>query len=119
LARIKSVPLWLLMAASGLGIVAQGPAGERYATSIYEGQIKSVRVDRCGLQPGLCEGSILLVRKGGGEAAVDIRVGTWIKRGDNFLTIENLRVGDHVKAQTFRMPGETLPRAAILEFTNP
>jgi hypothetical protein len=30
-----------------------------------------------------------------------------------------LRVGDHVRAQTFRMPGETLPRAAILEFTSP
>jgi hypothetical protein len=119
LARIKSVPLWLLMAAVGLGVVAQALAGEGYTTSVYEGQIKSVRIDRCGLQPGLCEGSILLVRKGGGEAAVDIRVGTWIKRGDNFLTIENLRVGDHVRAQTFRMPGETLPRAAILEFTSP
>jgi hypothetical protein len=119
LARTRSVSRWFLMVALGLGVVAPAMAGEGYTTSIYEGQIKSIRIDRCGLQPGLCEGAILLARKGGGEAAVDIRVGTWIKRGDSFLTIESLRIGDNVKAQTFRMPGETSPRAAILEFTNP
>jgi hypothetical protein len=46
-------------------------------------------------------------------------VGTWIKRDDHFLTIENLKIGDQVKAQTFRIPGEANPRAAILEFKSP
>jgi hypothetical protein len=50
---------------------------------------------------------------------VEVRIGTWIKRGGNFLTIEDLNIGDQVKAQTFRLPGETNPRAAILEFTRP
>jgi hypothetical protein len=35
------------------------------------------------------------------------------------LTIEDLKTGDLVKAQTFRLPDEANPRAAILEFTSP
>jgi hypothetical protein len=102
-----------------LSIVWQSPAGQGYTTSVYEGQIKSVRIDKCGLQPGLCEGAIILELKGGEDTPVDIRIGTWIKRGENFLTIEDLKIGDQVKAQTFRLPGETNPRVAILEFTRP
>ena len=109
---------WLTLVC-GLGVVLPCLAGQGYTTSVYEGEIKSIKIDRCGLQPGLCEGSILLARREGGDTAVDVRIGTWIKRGDNFLTIENLKIGDQVKAQAFRLPGEANPRAAILEFTRP
>jgi hypothetical protein len=110
--------VWLTLAL-GLGIVWLGLAGQGYTTVVYEGQIRSVKIDKCGLLPGLCEGSILLMRQGGEDARVDVRIGTWIKRGDNFLTIEDLKTGDQVKAQTFRLPGDANPRAAILEFTSP
>jgi hypothetical protein len=103
----------------GLGMVWAALAGQGYTTSIYEGEIKSIKIDNCGLRPGLCEGSVVLAQKDGREMPLDIRVGTWIKRGDRFLTIEELRVGDQVKAQTFRLPGEANPRAAIVEFTGP
>ena len=109
--------VWLTLVSS-LGVVWLGLAGQGYTTVVYEGQITSVKIDKCGLLPGLCEGSILLARKGGEDARVDVRIGTWIKRGDNFLTIEDLKTGDLVKAQTFRLPGEANPRAAILEFTS-
>ena len=109
---------WLTLVLSW-SMVGWGLAGQGYTTSVYEGQIKSVRIDKCGLQPGLCEGSILMARQGGEETRVDVRVGTWIKRADTFLTIEDLNVGDRVKAQTFRLPGDANPRAAILEFTSP
>jgi hypothetical protein len=102
-----------------LSIVCHSLAGQGYTTSVYEGKITSIRIDKCGLQPGLCEGSIILASPGGGDTAVDLRVGTWIKRDDHFLTIENLKIGDQVKAQTFRIPGEANPRAAILEFKSP
>lgn len=102
-----------------LGLACQSPAGQGYTTSVYEGQITSVRIDKCGLQPGLCEGSIILASPGGGDTVIDLRVGTWIKRDDYFLTIEDLKVGDRVKAQTFRIPGAANPRAAILEFETP
>jgi hypothetical protein len=103
----------------GLSVIWLGLAGQGYTTSVYEGQIKSIKIDKCGLQPGLCEGSIILARQGGEDMPVDIRIGTWIKRGGNFLTIEDLKIGDQVKAQTFRLPGEAHPRAAILEFAGP
>jgi hypothetical protein len=109
---------WLVLAL-GLSVVCLGLAGEGFTTSVYEGRITSIKIDKCGLQPGLCEGSIILARQGGEETPVDIRIGTWIKRGGNFLTIEELQIGDQVKAQTFRLPGAGNPRAAILEFTGP
>jgi hypothetical protein len=102
-----------------LAVVWLGLAGQGYTTVVYEGQIRSIKIDKCGLQPGLCEGSILLARRGDEDARVDVRIGTWIKRGDSFLTIEDLKTGDQVKVQTFRLPGEETPRAAILEFTSP
>ena len=110
--------LWLTLVL-GLSGVWLGQAAQGYTTLVYEGQITSIRIDKCGLQPGLCEGSILLAHKGGEDMRVDVRIGTWIKRGDNFLTIEDLKIGDRVKAQTFRLPGEAHQRAAILEFTRP
>ncbi len=83
--------------------------GERFTTSIYEGPPKSIKIDKYGLQPGLCEGAIILASQGGEDTPVDVRVGTWIKRGDNFLTVEDRQIGDRVKAQTFRFPGEAKP----------
>lgn len=102
-----------------VSVVWRAVAGQGLTTTVYEGRITSIRVDKCGLQPGLCEGSIILASPNGTDATVNVRVGTWIKRGDEFLTIENLSIGDRVKAQTFRFPGEVNPRAAILEFTRP
>lgn len=115
----KGIVVSLLAVALVLSAVWQSLAGQGFTTSVYEGQIKSIQIDKCGLQPGLCEGSIVLASKGGGDTPVGVRVGTWIKHGDNFLTIADLKVGDQVKVQTFRFPGEANPRAAILEFTSP
>lgn len=109
---------WLTLVLA-LSVVGLGQAGQGYTTTIYEGQVKAVKIVKCGMQPGLCEGSIILARQGSEDTQVEVRIGTWIKRGGNFLTIEDLNIGDQVKAQTFRLPGETYPRAAILEFTRP
>ena len=109
---------WLMLVL-GWSLVGLGQAGQGFTTTVFEGQIKAVKIVKCGLQPGLCEGSIILARQGSEDTQVDVRIGTWIKRGANFLTIEDLRIGDQVKAQTFRLPGETNLRAAIVEFTRP
>jgi hypothetical protein len=103
----------------GLSLVWPSLAGQGFTTAVYEGQIESIRIDKCGLQPGLCEGAIILTKKDGGNTSLDIRIGTWIKRGESFLTIEDLKIGDQVKAQTFRLPGAANPRVAIIEFTSP
>jgi hypothetical protein len=47
----------------------------------YSGTITSIRIDRCGTRPGLCEGTIILTQRQGAEVTLAIRPGTWIKRG--------------------------------------
>jgi hypothetical protein len=75
----------------------------------YEGQIKSIKVDKCGLQPGSCEGSVILAKAGGGgEITLAIKPGTWLKRGDQLVTIDELGVGNYVKVEAVRLPGDQL-----------
>jgi len=81
----------------------------------YEGQIKSVKIDKCGLQPGSCEGSIILAQAGrGDEVTLAIKPGTWLKRGTQFVTIDELGVGNRVKVEAVQLPGEPLQRITTL-----
>jgi hypothetical protein len=78
-----------------------GVAGEQRQTPVkqYTGQIKSVKIDKCGLQPGTCEGSITLGLSGGKEVTLTILPGTWIQRGDHLALIDELGVGNYVTAR--------------------
>jgi hypothetical protein len=81
----------------------------------FEGQIKSIKVDKCGLQPGSCEGSIVLAKAGTGEeVTLAIKPGTWLKRGDQFVTVDELGVGNYVKAEAVQLPGQQLQQITIL-----
>jgi hypothetical protein len=106
--RINAVVGLLLCTALAVGWVPLAVAGEQRQTPIkaYEGQIKSVKIDKCGLQPGACEGSIVLAQKGGGDVVLAILPGTWIKRGDQLVLIDELGVGNYVKAQATPLPAE-------------
>jgi hypothetical protein len=80
----------------------------------YEGQIKSIKIDKCGLQPGSCEGSLILAQAGGaGEVTLAIKPGTWLKRGDQFVTIDELGVGNYIKAEAVKLPGQELQQITI------
>jgi len=90
-------------------------AASKAAVQPYEGQIKSIKVDKCGLQPGSCEGSVILARaKGAGEITLAIKPGTWLKRGDQFVTIDELGVGNYVKVEAIQIPGTQLQQITIL-----
>jgi len=97
-----------------VSLVLAGAASK--ATVIpYEGQIKSIKIDKCGLQPGSCEGSVILAKAaGGGEVTLAIKPGTWLKRGDQLVTIDELGVGNYVKVEAVQLPGEQLERITIL-----
>ena len=64
--RINAGVMLLLCTALAVGLVSLGVAGEQRQTPVkqYEGQVKSIKIDKCGLQPGTCEGSIVLAQKG-------------------------------------------------------
>jgi hypothetical protein len=117
--RINAVAVLLLCTALAVGLVSLGGAGEQPQTAIklYEGQIKSIKIDKCGLQPGTCEGSIVMAQKGGGDLVLAIRPGTWIQRGDQLVLIDELGVGNYVKARATQLPGVKDELAITLEET--
>jgi hypothetical protein len=98
---IQAVVMLLLCTALLLNVVLPAGAGEQKEAPVRlrEGQIKSIKIDKCGLQPGTCEGSIVLAQKEGGDVILAILPGTWIKRGDHLVLIDELGVGNYVKAQ--------------------
>jgi hypothetical protein len=81
--------------------VPLGTAGEPRSALLkqYWGKITSVRIDRCGKRPGLCEGTIILAQREGGRVTLAIRPGTWIKRGDHLVLLDELSVGNDIHVQ--------------------
>jgi hypothetical protein len=117
--RTTAVVGLLLCTALAVGLVSLAGAGEQRQTPTkdYEGQVKSIKIDKCGLQPGTCEGSIVLAQKGAGEVALVIKPGTWIQRGSQLVLIDELGVGNYVKARAVRLPGARDELAITLEQT--
>jgi hypothetical protein len=115
--RIRTAAVLLLCTALLLDFVPLAMAGQPVQTKaqLFEGQIKSIKIDKCGLQPGTCEGSIIVAPQGGGsEVALAIKPGTWIKRGDTLVTIDELGVGNFIRVEATQLPGEPTPRATVL-----
>jgi hypothetical protein len=114
---IRTTLVLLLWATLSLALAVSVMAGGGYSAKAqpYEGQIRSIKIDKCGLQPGTCEGSVILARAGGGgEVTLAIKPGTWLKRGDQFVTIDELGVGNYVKAEAVQIPGQELQQITIL-----
>src|SRR6266511_2507420 len=114
---MRRILILLLCGVLSLALVAStmGGAGSSAKTQQYEGQIKAIKVEKCGLQPGACEGSVILATIGGaGEVTLAIKPGTWLKRGTQLVTIDELGVGNHVKVEAVQLPGEPLQRITIL-----
>ena len=105
---------WIVLS---IGVASLGIAGAQKTALIkqYWGKITSVRVEKCGKRPGLCEGIIILGRRDGGPLALAIRPGTWIKRGDHLILLEELRVGDDVHVQAIEIPEEGAMRSTTID----
>jgi hypothetical protein len=115
--RSRTVLILLLCSVFSLTLVASIMAGAASSAKMqpYEGQIKSIKVDKCGLQPGSCEGAVILARAAGaGEVTLAIKPGTWLKRGDQLVTIDELGVGNYVKVEAVQLPGQELQQITIL-----
>jgi hypothetical protein len=115
--RMRTALALVLWATLSLALVVSVMAGGGYSAKAqpYEGQIRSIKIDKCGLQPGTCEGSVILARAGGaGEVTLAIKPGTWLKRGDQFVTIDELGVGNYVKAEAVQIPGQQLQQITVL-----
>ena len=114
---IRTTLVLFLCAVFSFALGASAIAGQGSSAKVqpYEGQIKSIKVDKCGLQPGSCEGSVILARAGGAEeVTLAIKPGTWLKRGDQLVTIDELGVGNYVKVEAIQVPGQKLQQITIL-----
>lgn len=106
----------LLCIAFLLGIASLGQAEEQRSGAVQrlEGHIRSIQIE-CSQPLSACEGSIILEDTWGGEVTLAVRAGTWIRHGERFLSPRELAAGIPIRAQTFRMVGDALPRAALIE----
>ncbi len=115
--RLRIAGIWLLCTALSWGFVSLALAGAPSTAPVqpFEGQIRSVKIDKCGLQPGSCEGSVILDRGAeAGNVVLAIKPGTWLKRGDQFVTIDELGVGNYVKVEAIQIPGQELQQITVL-----
>jgi hypothetical protein len=85
----------------------------------FEGYIRMIKIDLCGLQPGMCQGSMVLVRKEGGEVSLAIQPGMRIKRGGQVVTIDELGAGDYVKVQAIKLGTDVAPQIILVEVMTP
>jgi hypothetical protein len=103
-------------------LIQKPPEQDLRKTAItrHAGQIKSIKIDKCALQPGSYEGSITLAREGGaGEVTLAIRPGVLLKRGDQLVTIDELGVGNYIKVEAVQIPGQQLLQITILNVEPP
>jgi hypothetical protein len=100
-----------------IGMIAPGDGGEQRRALLqqYWGRVQSLHIERCGFRPGLCEGSIVLADRQKGEVVLAIRPGTWIKRGDRLVLLDELEVGHEIHVQAVELAGEGFPRATTVD----
>jgi hypothetical protein len=92
-----SVGLW-----GTAGGAAQAPVRS------YTGQVREIKIHQCGLEPGACEGSLVLAQPGGQQVALAIPAGTFIQRGDQRVLLEEVGVGNYIAVQAAPVPSKSL-----------
>jgi hypothetical protein len=97
--------LGVMLAVSG---VARGAAAAspQAPGQTYTGQVREIHIDQCGLEPGTCEGSLVLAQARGQQVALAIPAGTTMQRGDERVHLEELGIGNYVMVQAARQPSD-------------
>jgi hypothetical protein len=100
-----------------IGVMALGNAGQQRKALLkqYWGHVKSLKIDRCGYRPGQCEGSIVLTERQGIDVVLSIRPGTWIKRGERLVLLDELAVGHEIHVQAVELTGDGSLRATTVD----
>jgi hypothetical protein len=83
-------------------------AGAASPTAVqpHTGQVREIKIDQCGLEPGTCAGSLVLAQARGQEVDLAIPAGTLIQRGIERVHLEELGVGNYVMVQATPLPRE-------------
>jgi hypothetical protein len=100
--HVQAVLMGVGLAALLTGHVAMGGvanAAPQAQAQAYTGQVREVKIDQCGLEPGTCAGSLVLAQARGQAVALAIPAGTTIQRGHHRVHLEELGVGNYVTVQ--------------------
>jgi hypothetical protein len=92
----------LVVGAGTWGMAAAQPA----PSQTYRGQVREITIDQCGLEPGTCEGSLVLAQARRQEVTLSIPVGTTLQRGEERVHLEQLGVGNYVMVQAAPQPSD-------------
>lgn len=109
MSRMKMLTMLGLGALLTVGGGAWGATSAAAQTPVqsYTGQVREIKIDRCGLEPGTCAGSLVLAQAGGQEVDLAIPPGISIQRGEQRVHLEELGVGNYVMVQATPLPSET------------
>jgi hypothetical protein len=103
----------LLMVGVGTwGVATAAPQGQAQA---YTGQVREIKIDQCGLEPGTCAGSLVLAQARGQQVDLAIPAGTTLQRGNQRVHLEELGVGNYVMVQA--APLSPLPQGNGTDWT--
>jgi hypothetical protein len=91
----------------GMGAWGVASADPQAQAQSYTGQVREIKIDQCGLEPGTCAGSLVLAQARGQEVDLAIPAGTTIQRGGERLHLEELGIGNYVMVQARPLPSET------------
>jgi hypothetical protein len=91
----------------GVGPWGIASAAAQTPTRSYAGQVREIKIDQCGLEPGTCAGSLVLAQARGQEVDLAVPAGTSIQRGDQRVHLEELGVGNYVMVQAAPLPSVT------------
>jgi hypothetical protein len=83
----------------GMGAWGVTSAAQRGPVQSYTGQVREIKIDQCGLEPGTCAGSLVLAQARGNQVVLAISEGTTIQRGHQRVHLEELGVGNYVMVQ--------------------
>jgi hypothetical protein len=83
----------------GVGTWGVASAASHAQPQVYTGQVREIKIDQCGLEPGTCAGSLVLAQARGQQIDLAIPAGTTIQRGDQRVHLEELGVGNYVMVQ--------------------
>ena len=119
--RSQAVTAVLLCTLCTVGWASLGVTGEPHEAAVmpFDGYVKAIKIDLCGLEPGQCEGAMVVAKQEGGEVSLGIRPGMRIIRGEHPLTIEELQAGDYVRVRATQVAGESLLRILTVEVVSP
>jgi hypothetical protein len=99
----------------GVGTWGMASAASQAQAQSYAGQVREINIDQCGLEPGTCEGSLVLAQARGQAVDLAIPAGTMIQRGGQHVHLEELGVGNYVMVQA--LPLSPLPHGNSRDWT--